>query len=116
MNIVGFGRLMSYIGSMVGHRLELSTVADIHEHVQMLIEHENETAHDEIEQLRNRIGVLEATNSNDVELINHMVWALAQNPPRKIEAIKAHRKLTHMGLKESKDAIEGVGPHIEGNW
>lgn len=42
---------------------------------------------------------------NLVEM-NNMLWAMRDG--RKIDAIKAHRTLTRMGLKESKEAIELV--------
>ena len=34
------------------------------------------------------------------------VMALADNPARKINAIKLHREQTGLGLKEAKDAVE----------
>lgn len=38
--------------------------------------------------------------------INFIIDAMLSN--RKIDAIKAHREITHCGLKESKDAIDRI--------
>jgi hypothetical protein len=38
--------------------------------------------------------------------LSEAVKALANDPTRKIEAIKLHREQTGLGLKEAKDAVE----------
>jgi len=38
--------------------------------------------------------------------LSEEVKALADDPARKIEAIKLHREQTGLGLKEAKDAVE----------
>jgi ribosomal protein L7/L12 len=43
--------------------------------------------------------------------VTEMFTAIISN--RKIEAIKMHRKITGMGLKESKDAIEALLGAVE---
>ena len=39
--------------------------------------------------------------------LSEEVKALAEDPTRKIAAIKLHREQTGLGLKEAKDAVEG---------
>jgi large subunit ribosomal protein L7/L12 len=55
-----------------------------------------------------------AAPAEEVEEKTEFDVVLKDIGPKKIEVIKAVRALTNLGLKEAKDAVEGLGTLMEG--
>ena len=84
INVVGFGALVSYVTKLADRTLDKYDVDTLYGYVE-LAEGQTEAKYVSLDYLFDSI-----------------------KDGRKIDAIKAHRALTGMGLKESKDAIESL--------
>lgn len=58
-------------------------------------------------------GAAAAAPAEEVEEQTEFSVTLKDIGPKKIEVIKAVRTLTNLGLKEAKDAVEGLGTIME---
>ena len=92
MNKLQFAQLVCLIVARTGRELTMHDIADLEVLTKVAPEHEI-------------CNLVEMNNCNLVEM-NNMLTAMRDG--RKIDAIKAHRALTQMGLKESKNAVELV--------
>lgn len=59
-------------------------------------------------------GAAAAVPAEEVEEQTEFTVKLKDIGPKKIEVIKAVRALTNLGLKEAKDAVEGLAVILEG--
>ena len=84
MNIIKFAKLASYLSTRFGWSLGDDELTEIAGNVQQIID---------------------AEQFNRISLVPMFDFMLAG---KKIDAIKEHRRLTGMGLKESKDEVERI--------
>ncbi len=92
VNIVKFSRLISYLSQRFGRTLEENSIVDIAAYCNDIND------------------ITPASGKVDLSLLFDFIIQ-----KRKIEAIKEHRAITGMGLKESKDEIERLYPVVHPN-
>lgn len=86
MNMIKFAELISYLTVVGGHRLDKDQIAGVENRIVDILD----VAPISIERPK-------------VDLCPMFTYMLSE---RKIDAIREHRAITGMGLKESKDEIE----------